>query len=59
MAVVDVESEAHEAMVTTRATTKAGAQALVAAHIEQLDPSTEEVDRTLLETLAEAIPHLA
>jgi hypothetical protein len=44
-------------MIHTPPSTKAGAQAMITAHLEQLEPL--EVDRTLLKTLAEAIPHLA
>jgi hypothetical protein len=55
----DLPNRAHEAMLATRPTTKAGAQAMIEAHLDKRRCSINEDDaRALLETLAEAIPHL-
>jgi hypothetical protein len=43
-------------MVQTVPTTRAGAVAMITAYIEQNEP--DGADRELLESLAEAIPHL-
>ena len=43
-------------MVQTIPTTRAGAVAMITAYIEQSDLG--EAEQMLLETLAEAIPHL-
>jgi hypothetical protein len=57
------EWDAHnekEAMVRTRPTTKAGAVTLSTTHLEQEEAMAPGKSyRALLETLAEAIPHLA
>jgi hypothetical protein len=64
-AACSAEWNAMEAMVQTRPTTKAGARALIAAHLKhQRDEvsghsNTDEIDEMLLRSLAEAIPHLA
>jgi hypothetical protein len=55
----DMPSRAHDAMVATCPTTKPGAQAMIAAHLDwQRECCCEEESRTLLKTLAAAIPHL-
>jgi hypothetical protein len=47
-------------MAATRPTTRAGAVAMIAAYLGQLDKIAEnKLERQLLESLAEAIPHLA
>jgi hypothetical protein len=55
-AAADAEWAELKALSKTRPTTKAGAQALIAAHL-MADPN-EDIDRSLLDMLAEAIPHL-
>jgi hypothetical protein len=64
-AACSAEWNATKALVQTRPTTRAGAQALIAAHLKhQRDEvsghsDTDEIDEMLFRTLAEAIPHLA
>jgi hypothetical protein len=47
-----------EAMAATRPTTRVGAVAMITAYLEQRG-DTAEATQILLESLAEAIPHLA
>jgi hypothetical protein len=55
-AVNSAHSDAEWDMVQTIPTTRAGAVAMITAYIEQSDLG--EAEQMLLETLAEAIPHL-
>jgi hypothetical protein len=54
--VLSAHSQAEWDMVQTVPTTRAGAVAMITAYIEQNEP--DGADRELLESLAEAIPHL-
>jgi hypothetical protein len=56
--VCTAHSDAVWDMIQTVPTTKAGAIAMITAHIEQRG-DIDEISEMLLESLAEAIPHLA
>jgi hypothetical protein len=58
--VCSVHSDAEWAMLRTIPTTKAGAVAMITSYLERLDVLDDNArERQLLESLAEAIPHLA